>query len=49
MARSRSQWDTLNAELDALDTRIKAVIDGEKRAKDTEESFTRLEGRAVEP
>lgn len=44
----QSQWDTLNAELDALDKRIKAVIDGEQRAKDTEDAFSRLEGRKVE-
>ncbi|HMG30687.1 MAG TPA: phage major capsid protein [Jiangellaceae bacterium] len=43
-----SQWQTLNAELDALDKRIKAVLDGETRAKDTEESFQRLVGKPVE-
>jgi HK97 family phage major capsid protein len=43
----QSQWDTLNAELDALDARIKSVIDGEQRAKDTEEAFSKLEGRAA--
>lgn len=41
----QSSWDTLNAELDALDKRIKSVIDGEQRAKDTEEAFTKLEGQ----
>ena len=41
----QGQWDTLNAELDALDKRIKAVIDGEQRAKDTEDAFSRLEGK----
>jgi HK97 family phage major capsid protein len=45
----QSSWDTLNAELDALDKRIKSVIDGEQRAKDTEEAFTRLEGKPVVP
>lgn len=44
----QSKWDTLNAELDALDTRIKSVIDGEQRAKDTEEAFSRLEGKPRE-
>src|SRR5689334_11701130 len=39
----QSSWDTLNAELDALDKRIKAVIDGETRAKETEEAFAKLE------
>jgi HK97 family phage major capsid protein len=41
----QGSWDTLNAELDALDKRIKAVIDGEQRAKDTEEAFSKLEGK----
>lgn len=41
----QGQWDTLNAELDALDKRIKNVIDGEQRAKDTEEAFDRLNGK----
>lgn len=41
----QGSWDTLNAELDALDKRIKSVIDGEQRAKDTEEAFTKLEGK----
>jgi HK97 family phage major capsid protein len=41
----QSQWDTLNAELDALDKRIKAVLDGEQRAKDTEDAYSRLEGQ----
>lgn len=41
-------YERANAEIDALDTRMKAVLDGEKRAKDTEESFSRLEGRPQE-
>jgi HK97 family phage major capsid protein len=36
-------WASLNAELDALDKRIKAVIDGEQRAKDTEDAYSKLE------
>jgi len=44
----QSQWDSLNAELDALDKRIDAVIKGEQRAKDSEEAFARLEGRPQE-
>lgn len=39
-----SQWTALNAELDALDRRIKAVLDGEQRAKDAEESMSKLRG-----
>jgi HK97 family phage major capsid protein len=38
-------WNGLNAELDALDARIKSVIDGEQRAKDTEEAYAKLEGQ----
>lgn len=41
----QSQWDSLNAELDALDTRIKSVIDGEQRAKDIQDSYSKLEDR----
>ena len=43
-----SQWQGLNAELDALDSRIKNVIDGEQRAKDTEDAFAKLEGKPAE-
>lgn len=39
-------WQRLNSELDALDSRIKNVIDGEQRAKDVEESFAKLSGRS---
>lgn len=42
------QWTGLNAELDALDVRIKNVIDGEQRAKDTEDAFAKLEGKPQE-
>ncbi|WP_329274772.1 phage major capsid protein [Streptomyces sp. NBC_01451] len=38
------QWQSLNAELDALDKRIKNVIEGEQRAKDTEDSMAKLRG-----
>jgi len=39
-----AQWTALNAELDALDKRIKAVLEGEQRAKEAEEAFARLRG-----
>lgn len=39
-----SQWTALNAELDALDKRIKAVLEGEQRAKDAEEQMAKLVG-----
>jgi HK97 family phage major capsid protein len=38
-------WDSLNAELDRLDQRIKSAIEGEQRAKDIEDSYTKLEGK----
>lgn len=38
------QWDSLNAELDAIDGRIKSVLEGEKRAQDTEQEFARFRG-----
>lgn len=39
-----SAWQSQNAELDALDKRIKAVIDGEQRAKDAEDAMSKLRG-----
>lgn len=44
----QAQWDTLNAELDALDRRMKSFADAEKRAKDTEEKFAALEAKPAE-
>lgn len=41
-------WQNLNSELDALDKRIKNVLDGEQRAKETEEAFAKLEGKPKE-
>lgn len=40
-----SQWQALNAELDALDKRIKNVVEGEQRAKDIEDAYGRLENQ----
>lgn len=37
-------WVALNSELDALDVRIKAVLDGEQRAKDAEDAMANLRG-----
>ncbi|MFJ8163819.1 phage major capsid protein [Streptomyces sp. NPDC096136] len=37
-------WIALNSELDALDVRIKAVLDGEQRAKDAEDAMAQLRG-----
>lgn len=38
------QWQSLNSELDALDKRIKNVVEGEQRAKDAEEAMAKLRG-----
>lgn len=43
--QEEEQWQKLNAELDALDKRTKAVIEGEQRAKDTEDAFAKLENK----
>jgi HK97 family phage major capsid protein len=44
-AEEDRQYTEMNAEVDALDIRIKNIIAGEQRAKDTEEAFANLEGR----
>jgi len=41
----QGSWDALNTELDNLDKRIKSALDGEQRAKDTEDAFNRLEAK----
>jgi len=38
-------WQSLNSEIDALDKRIGAMLDGEARAKKTEDAMRDLEGR----
>jgi HK97 family phage major capsid protein len=45
-AEEQGKWDALNAELDALDARIGAVLDQEKRAKDADAAFDSLMGKA---
>jgi HK97 family phage major capsid protein len=47
-SEEEQSWQRLNAELDALDTRTKAIIEGEQRAKDTEDAFSKLEGKPRE-
>lgn len=47
-AEEQKQWEELSAELDALDRRMKAIADAEKRAKETEDKFAEIEGRPVE-
>jgi HK97 family phage major capsid protein len=41
----QSQWDTLNAEMEALDKRAQAILAGEQRAKDTEDALATLQGK----
>lgn len=48
-AEEEATWQSLNAELDALDKRIKNVLDGETRAKEAEEQFAKLEGTPKDP
>lgn len=38
------KWQNLNGELDALDKRIKNILDGEKRAQETERQFADIRG-----
>lgn len=47
-AEEERQYTELNAEIDALATRIDAIVEGEKRAKASEDAFAELEGRKVE-
>lgn len=44
-AEEQSTWDTLNAEMEALDKRANAIIAGEQRAKDTEDALANLAGK----
>lgn len=46
--QEEESWTAMNAELDALDKRIKAVLEGEQRAKDTEAAFEKLEAKPQE-
>jgi len=47
-AEEQGTWDALDEELNKLDARIKSAMDTEQRAKDADDAFNRLEGRAVE-
>jgi HK97 family phage major capsid protein len=48
-AEEQRQWEEANAELDALDRRMKSIVTAEARAKETEEKFAEVEGRAQVP
>lgn len=47
-AEEQGTWDSLNEELDKLDTRIKAVLDGEERAAKADAKFAELSGKPAE-
>jgi HK97 family phage major capsid protein len=44
-AEEQGKWDALNSELDALDKRIGAVLEQEKRSKDADAAFDNLLGK----
>jgi HK97 family phage major capsid protein len=41
----QGRWDAMQEEMSRLDTRIRAVLDTEKRAKEADEAFDALSGR----
>lgn len=47
-AEEQGSWESMNAELDALDSRMKSILEGEKRAKDTEDKLAEIDGRPIE-
>lgn len=47
-AEEQGTWDALNEELDKLDTRIKAVLEQEQRAKDADDAFNRVYDKTPE-
>ena len=47
-AEEEGKWSALNSEIDKIDERLKAVLDAESRAKETDEVYNRLSGREVE-
>lgn len=47
-AEEQGTWDGLNAELDALDKRIKSALDVEERAKAADEAFDKIAGQKEE-
>jgi HK97 family phage major capsid protein len=38
-AEERQSWDNANTDIDAIDARVKQLVEGEQRAKDAEEAF----------
>jgi len=48
-AEEESTWQELNAELNRYDERIKSILAGEQRAKDTEDAIAKIDGRPKDP
>lgn len=48
-AEEQGKWDAVNAEIDALDVRIKSALDAERRMKETDDAFDAIEKRTVDP
>lgn len=44
-AEEEGKWEALNGEIDKIDERLKAVLDAESRAKETDEVYNSLAGR----
>jgi HK97 family phage major capsid protein len=44
----QGKWDAMTEELDTLDTRIKSVLETEKRSKDADEAFNAIAGKRPE-
>lgn len=47
-AEEQGRWDAMQEEMQTLDTRIKAVLDTEKRAKDADDAYDALSGKPKE-
>lgn len=45
----QGRWDAYQEEMTKLDTRIRAVLDTERRAKDADDAFDALSGKKPEP
>ena len=43
-AEEQQEWDAFQGEIDALKRRADAMLEGEQRAKETEDTFAKLEG-----
>lgn len=48
-AEEQGKWDTLNGEIDQLDTRIKSALETEKRQRASDDLFNEIRGGKPEP